>query len=82
MPRTPTIFLNDDQWEKLEKKVEAESYPSKYAYIKDLILNVLNNEDKEDFLERLCDKLGLGKNELMRQAWREFVENHGLIPKG
>jgi len=45
MPRTPTIFLNPDQWDKLEKKFEAEGYPSKYSYIKDLILKELN-EDK------------------------------------
>jgi len=44
MPRTPTIFLNKDNWDKLEKKFEAEGYPSKYAYIKALILNDLNKD--------------------------------------
>ena len=46
MPRTPTIFLNNEAWEKLEKKVEAEGHPSKYAYIKYLILNNLNKDDQ------------------------------------
>ena len=41
MPRTPTIFLNNDYMDKLEKKFEAEGYPSKYAYLKDLILKEL-----------------------------------------
>jgi len=44
MPRTPTIFFNNGEWEKLKKKVEAEGYPSMYAYMKNLILNVLNKE--------------------------------------
>ena len=82
MPRTPTIFLNNEQWEKLEKKFEAEGFPSIYAYMKDLMLYELNKDDREDFLEYLCDKLGLEKGELMRQAWKEFLENHGIIPKG
>ena len=42
MPRTPTIYLSNDNMDKLEKKAEAEGYPSKYAYIKDLILKDLN----------------------------------------
>ena len=42
MPRTPTIFLDKDAWKKLEKEVKAKDFPSKYAYIKDLILNELN----------------------------------------
>ena len=47
MPRTPTIYLNLDDWYKLEKRFKAEGYPSKYAYIKDLILNDLNkNKEK------------------------------------
>ena len=46
MPRTPTIFFNNDEWEKLEKRVEAEGCPSKYAYIKDLILKDLKNAEK------------------------------------
>lgn len=46
MPRTTTIFLNNEAWKKLEKKVEAEGYPSKYAYIKNLILNDLNKDDR------------------------------------
>jgi len=44
MPRTPTIFLNEDEWDKLEKKFETEGYPSKYAYIKDLILKELHED--------------------------------------
>lgn len=42
MPRTPTIFFNNDEWDKLEKKIEAEGYPSMYAYMKDLIKKELN----------------------------------------
>ncbi len=47
MPRTPTIFLNDETWKKLEKKFEAEGYPSKYAYLKTLILNELNKDEQQ-----------------------------------
>jgi len=42
VPRTPTIYLNRDEWYKLEKMFKAYGYPSKYAYIKDLILKDLN----------------------------------------
>ena len=41
MPRTPTIFLNSEEFEKLEKKAEAKGYPSIYAYIKVIILKEL-----------------------------------------
>jgi len=43
MPRTPTIFLNKEEFEKLEKKVKIEKYPTKYAYIKDLILKEIKD---------------------------------------
>lgn len=42
MPRTPTIYLNKEDWYKLEKLFKVKGYPSKYAYIKDLIVNDLN----------------------------------------
>jgi len=41
MPRTPTIFFNSEEWEKLKKKAEDENYPSMYAYMKDLIIKEL-----------------------------------------
>ena len=85
MPKAPAIFFNYDEWDKLEEKIKKEGYPSKYAYIKDLVLGDLYKDDREDFLEHLCDKLGLGKDGkdvLMRQAWKEFLINHGLLPKG
>jgi len=81
MPRLSSIFFNYEEWDKLENKYKSEGYPSKYAYVKDLILNDLNSENKEDFLESLCDKLGLGKggkDKLMRIAWKEFLVNHGF----
>jgi len=43
MPRTSTIFSNRDDFEKLERKVKAEGYPSKYAFIKDLILKAIKD---------------------------------------
>jgi len=42
VPKAPTIYLNYHNWDKLEKRFKAEGYPSKYAYIKDLILKDLN----------------------------------------
>ena len=86
MPRAPSIFFNYDEWDKINEKIKDGEYPSMYGYIKDLVLNDLYKEDdREDFLEHLCDKLGLGKDGkdvLMRQAWKEFLKNHGLLPKG
>ena len=41
MPRTPTIFLNSEEFKKLEKKAKSEGYPSIYAYIKIIILKEL-----------------------------------------
>lgn len=79
MPRLSSLFFNDNEWDKLNKKVEEEGYPSKYAYVKDLVLNDLDKEEREDLLEYLCDRLGLGRDDLMRQAWKEFCENHGLL---
>ena len=38
LPRTPTIFLNREDFKKLEKKMKAEGHKSMYAYIKDLLL--------------------------------------------
>lgn len=38
-----SIFLNHDEFDKLEKKVKAEGYPSKYAYIKDLVLKEIKS---------------------------------------
>jgi len=37
MPRTPTIFFNKRDFEKLREKVEKERHASIYAYIKELI---------------------------------------------
>jgi len=47
MPKAPSIFFNYDEWEKLEKRVKAEGYPSKYGYIKDLVLKDLKNVEKK-----------------------------------
>lgn len=37
MPRTPTIYFNKDEFEKLKKTAEKLGYPSVYAYIKDTL---------------------------------------------
>jgi len=37
MPRTPTIFLNQRDFEKLREKVENGGYQSMYAYMKELL---------------------------------------------
>lgn len=41
MPRTPTLFFNYEEFEKLKKRAEDEGYPSMYAYMKDLIIKAL-----------------------------------------
>ena len=85
MPRLSSLFFNNEEWKNLENKFKSEGYPSKYAYVKDLVLTDMNKEGREDFLESLCDRLGLGKDGkdvLMRQAWKEFLINHGWVPKG
>jgi len=81
VPRISSLFFNNDEMERIKQRVKDGDYPSVYAYIKDLVLNDLNKENRVDYLEYLCNKLDLGKSELMRLAWKEFVENHGLIPK-
>ena len=37
MPRTPTIYFNKEEFEKLKKTAKDKGYPSVYAYIKDTI---------------------------------------------
>ncbi len=37
MPRTPTIFFNARDFEKLRERAEDEGFDSMYAYMKDLI---------------------------------------------
>ena len=46
MPRSPGVFLNYHEWDMLEKKVKSEGYPSKYGYIKDLVLKDLKDAEK------------------------------------
>ena len=46
MPKTPSIFFNYHEWAKLENRVKSEGYPSKYGYIKDLVLKGLKDAEK------------------------------------
>jgi hypothetical protein len=41
MPKAPSIFFNQDEWEAIKKRIRALQYPSFYAYIKDLVLKDL-----------------------------------------
>lgn len=77
--KAPSIFFNRDEWKEISQRVKEGDYPSVYGYIKDLVLIDLSKDDRKDLLEFLCDRLGLSKDDLMRQAWKEFVEKHGLL---
>ena len=46
MPKAPGIFLNSYEWEELEEKFKSEGYPSKYGYIKDLVLKDLKDAEE------------------------------------
>ena len=79
MPKAPAIFFNYDEWDKIKEKVEKGEYPSMYGYIKDLVLIDLVKDNRIDLLEYLCYKMGLTKEDLIKQAWKEYCVNHGLL---
>ena len=79
MPRAPSIFFNYDEWDKIKEKIEEGKYPSMYGYIKDLVLIDLVKDNRIDLLEYLCYKMGLNKEDIIKQAFKEYCENHGLL---
>ena len=79
--RGSTIHFSHDEWEKIDEKVKEKEYPSAYGYIKDLVLIDLVKDNRKDLIEYLCYKMGLRRDDLIKQAWKEYCKNHGLLLK-